>query len=127
MIKYKMAFTVPAEVLFGLLAKVLPIEDLSVEELVERPPPAKPKMVAAPKQIERKKRRKPAHEIQLDRGANGIILELFADGRPHRAVELKPLFEARGLSSNGVGSALEKLKRRGLVSQPEMGLWRKVG
>ena len=32
MIKYKLAFTIDSETLFGILSKFLPIEDLTVEE-----------------------------------------------------------------------------------------------
>ena len=33
-VKFKLGFTVSAETLFGLLSKMLPIEDLSVEEVL---------------------------------------------------------------------------------------------
>jgi hypothetical protein len=134
MIKYRLGFTIPAEVLFGLLSKVLPIEDLHVEEIVAAtppPPPAKVKRVAPPSalppQFEREKR-VPRKGVRLDikSGANAIVMELFSDDKPHRAIELKSLFAARGLSHNGVGSALEKLKKRGLVFQPALGLWQRV-
>jgi hypothetical protein len=125
MIKYRLSFVMPGEVLFGLLAKVLPIEDLSVEEIA--PTPAKLKAKTAPQLVEHKKKRaSPKGRLNIKQGANAIVLELFSDDRPHQAIELKPLFAARGLSANGVGSALEKLKRRGLVFQPGLGLWQRV-
>ena len=37
-VKFKLGFTVSAETLFTLMSKLLPIEDLSVEEVIERPP-----------------------------------------------------------------------------------------
>lgn len=36
-VKFKLGFTVSAETLFTLLSKMLPIDDLSVEEVVEPP------------------------------------------------------------------------------------------
>ena len=37
-VKFKIAFTINAETLFTLASKLLPIEDLSIEEVVERQP-----------------------------------------------------------------------------------------
>ena len=36
-VKFKIGFTVPAETLFGMMAKFLPIEDLHVEEVIDHP------------------------------------------------------------------------------------------
>jgi hypothetical protein len=121
MIKYRLAFTMPAETLFALMAKVLPIEDLSVEEIA--PTPARPKLVAQ-RRLEKPPRKKSNRGgPNLKTGANSIIMELLADGAGHAANELKPMFKARGLSENGVGSALEKLRRRGVIHHPAVGLW----
>jgi hypothetical protein len=128
MIKYRLNFTVPAETLFALMAKVLPIEDLSVEEIVVHAPPAK-KVAQPPQsqpQLVKPKIKRDRGGPNMKAGANAIIMELFSDGKGHRATELKALFAARGLSANGVGSALEKLKKRGFVSQPELGLWQRT-
>ena len=37
-IKYKLAFTIDSETLFGILSKFLPVQDLSVEEVPDVPP-----------------------------------------------------------------------------------------
>ncbi len=130
--KLKIGFTVSAETLFGLMAKVLPIENFHVEEILEREPLAprrmeelaRPAASATAKKRPRRNTRRGA--IDLKAGANEIVLALLSDGEPHRAAELKPLFQARGYAPTGVGSRLEKLRDFGVVFQPEFGLWQKV-
>ena len=61
--------------------------------------------------------------LSLDTGANAVILELLADGKPHRAAEMQPLMSARGYAPTGVGSRLDRLKKHGAVFQPDFGLW----
>jgi hypothetical protein len=117
MIKYRLAFTIPAETLFGLVAKVLPIEDLSVEEIVEQ-------RTAVTPQIERPKRkRKHFARANLETGVNAIVLGVLSDGKAHPTSEFKPAMARQGYSAAGSGSALEKLKKRGLIHQPDFGMW----
>ena len=127
MVKFKVKFTIPAETLFGLLAKVLPIEDLHVEELVERPTPAALSQIAQ-RVISgnAKTRRKRAAPMDLNNGVNGVIMRHLAEGKPHRANEMKPLLLAAGFSANSGGSRLAMLAEHGHVFQPELGLWQLV-
>jgi len=118
MIKYRLAFTIPAETLFGLMAKVLPIEDLSVEEIVE------PRSVVTP-QIERPqfKRKRSAPPPNLKAGVNAIVLGILSDGKAHPTSEIKPAMAKQGYAAAGAGSELEKLRKRGLIYQPDFGAW----
>jgi hypothetical protein len=134
-VKYRLNFVMSADVLFGLLARVLPVEELNVEEIAPVPVKEKPARITHDPAIRFDKRfdapkpkRKPRDRggPNLKAGANAIIMDLLSDGESHKANELNPLFKARGLSENGVGSALEKLRRRGLVHHPEVGLWAKT-
>jgi hypothetical protein len=125
-VKFKIGFTIPAETLFGLLAKVLPIDDLHVEELVVGTPVLK----AAPAPVMRaiskpKKGKRRSAGMDLDAGVNAVILRHLSDDQPHRAAELKPLLVAVGYSANSVGSRLQKLHDMGVVFQPELGLWQR--
>jgi hypothetical protein len=126
-VRFKVAFTIPAETLFGLLARVLPIEDLSVAEVIEHPPikaaptPRVQHAIGKPKLKLKRDRARAPNDLSL--GLNGIILSYLADGKPHRAVEIKAPLAAAGFSPNSVGSALNRLAERKLVFQPEMGLW----
>lgn len=130
-VKYRLNFVMSADVLFGLLARVLPVEELNVEEIAPVPVRAKPAArithdpaIRFDKRFDQpKKKQRGRGGPNLKAGANLIIMELMADGKGHAANELKPLFRAQGLSENGVGSALEKLKKQGLLHQPQMGRW----
>jgi hypothetical protein len=128
-VKFKIGFTIPAETLFGLLAKVLPIEDLQVEELlVEKTvqprvaPAPRLETLAKPKKKVKRRFRGPI----LSQGINAIILNHLADDKPHRADELKPLLLAVGFSANSVGSRLQSLREAGVVFQPELGFWQRT-
>lgn len=132
MVKFRLGFTISAETLFALMSKVLPIDDLSVEELPPAPIPKhniaqQVKRLGAdslmpPKQQHRKKR--PNRGLNLKQGINGIILAHMADGQPHREVDLRPLLKAGGYSENSVASRLQSLKEHGVVRQLGRGEWR---
>jgi hypothetical protein len=129
-VKFKIGFTIDAETLFGIVSKFLPLENLAVEEVVERkerrperpPAPLPPRRIkhlpARPKTVNRK-----MGEVDLHTGVNAIVMKLFSDGKPHRAIELKPLMKAQGYSDSGVGSRLDRLKFHNVVFQPELGFW----
>jgi hypothetical protein len=131
-VKFKIGFTIDGETLFGMIAKFLPVEDLQVEEVGPRVVPvATVATVATVARVARlvapisppRERRRGRVPMQLDQGANAIIIKALADGKPHSAGALKPLFRAAGYADSGVGSRLDKLKDAGVVHQPEFGLW----
>jgi hypothetical protein len=124
-VKFKIGFIMDAETLFGMLTKFLPVQDLHVEEVIERPapefvPPMKPKVLI---QSKPKRKRRPSKPVDLHAGINRIIIEAMADGQPHRAVELKPLLEKGGYSPNSVSSRLQNLEQHGAVKQLGDGTW----
>lgn len=123
-VKFRLGFTVEAQTLFALMSKLLPIENLHVEELIER----EPKLAIAAHRTALPKRRGGTRGfgsrggVKIDAGANLIVIEALSNG-PRRAAELKPLLKARGFSPSGVGSCLSKLRKAGVVEQPELGVW----
>jgi hypothetical protein len=144
-VKFKVGFTIDAQVLFGMLSKFLPVDDLHVEEVIEQPTPDPairfdrrfdlPKS-SKPKQYKQKQKRAiRSHSARvhptrtqgggpnLKEGSNAVVLELLSDGKPHRAVEMKPLFAARGYAPTGSAARLGKLRDFGVIFQPEVGLW----
>jgi hypothetical protein len=128
-VKFRLGFTLSAETLFGLMAKMLPIEDLQVEEVPEILPKIgkveKIAQLSGPKiRPERPRGNRYSNGPILDRGGNAIVLKLLSDGLPHSAHELKPLFTAAGYAPSGVGSRLDKLKEVNVIHQPDYGLWR---
>jgi hypothetical protein len=128
--KFKVGFTMSAETLFGLIAKMLPLDDLQVEEVAERLPAAKVEKItqlSGPKNRPKKPPRPRGNRYSkgpiLDGGCNKIVMDLLSDGKMHRAYELKSLFEASGYSPSGVGSRLDKLRDANIIHQPEFGFW----
>jgi hypothetical protein len=124
MIKYRLSFVMPGEVLFGLLAKVLPIEELSVEEIA--PTPAKLKIKTAPQLVKPKLKRAPrasGYAPNLEAGTNAATLKVLADGQVHRTKEIKKAFVATGYNPNGTGSTIERLRKWGLIRRVSEGHW----
>ena len=136
MIKYRLGFTMSAETLFALMAKVLPIEDLSVEEIA--PTPVREKRIThdpairfdkrfdAPKPKLKRKfgARAPGYKPNLEAGTNAIILKVLADGQIHRTREIKDGFLAAGYNPNGTGSSIERQRKWGLIEKAGIGQWR---
>ena len=134
MVKFRLGFTISAETLFLLMSKMLPIDDLAVEEVMEAAPRQQHNLKAQLKHLGQdslmpppKKQHKPQKRrrgVDLKRGINGIILTALSDGGTHRAVDLQPLLRAAGFSENSVSSRLQQLKEHGVVRQVGMGTWR---
>lgn len=140
-VKFKIGFTITPDILFGIIAKVLPLEDLHIEQIVDAPildPDIrkfdKVSLAALQLRAERKQhnaakrkspkyyKKRPSIPLQLDKGINAIILGLLKLG-PRKAVELKgPLLES-GFSPNSVGSRLQNLEKHGIVVQMGDGKW----
>jgi hypothetical protein len=131
-VKFKIGFQIDAETLFGIIAKFLPLENLSVEEVIDRPPMSAPRTLAtatlSPRRIPqlikpKRARNKRGEGPNLEEGVNAVIVKLLSDGQPHRAVEAKALVAAQGYASSGIGSRLDRLREHKVVFQPEIGLW----
>lgn len=127
MVKFKVGFEIGAETLFGMLAKMLPIDNLHVEEMIERQPMNGAQIANGVKHgpTARKKRRI-SKGVDLTRGVNGIVMGILNDGQPHRAVEMYGPLKEAGFSENSVSSRLQALRERGLVENIGMGTWRRT-
>ena len=117
-VNFKVGFTISGETLFALFAKMLPIDDLSVEEIPAHKPPAKP--IALPRKPQARKKNNP---MRLKMGINGIILTAMRD-KPLRALQMKPLIVAAGFSANSINSRLEALRLKGIIERVGDGTWR---
>jgi hypothetical protein len=127
-VKFKIGFTITPEVLFGIIGKVLPLENLHIEQLVEAPMPdpairfdrrfdlPKPKKLKKPK-------KKPSIPLNLEKGINKIMITALQT-RPHKAIEIKPMLISGGYSGNSVGSRLQNLETHGVVERMQNGYWR---
>lgn len=123
-VKFKVAFTMSAETLFLIMAKVLPIEDLHVEEVPEHKTIKVEKIARLSGPENRLKRRHRYNGPALEGGLNGVILKALEDGQSHRYAELKQAVNAAGYAGSGIGSKLSKLRKLKAVHQPDLGLWR---
>lgn len=128
-VKYRIGFQIDAETLFGLIAKFLPLDNLSVEEVVERhaPMPRQAKL-APPKKAAKQKRapRRAGYALNIVDGVNGVIMAALADGEPHRFQALANLVAEAGYARTGIGSKLTRLLEHKFVIREGPGLWRKV-
>lgn len=124
-VKFKIGFTIPSETLIELIGKFLPIEDLEVEEIVERQPKLPLHAIAhAVDHTEKVKKKRYTPGPNLKKGINGILITALSDG-PKRAAQLQPLLKAAGYSEGSVNSRLEFLRSFGLVEPVGDGNWRK--
>ena len=122
-VKFKLGFTVSAETLFGLLSKMLPIEDLSVEEVlsrVETTPRLAPTQRSAIAKPVRAKRR--GQELNLKEEINGVLVRALENG-PLRSSELRSFLTKAGFSANSTSSRLEHLEKHQIVVNND-GVWR---
>ena len=126
-IKYKLGFTIDSEVMFMLLSKFLPIQDLSVEEVVvPTPDPAIrfDKQFDLPKRAPQVRRKKGnGYALNLYVGCNAIIMTVLADGELHSGTDIAPNMLAAGYATNGLYGRLDRLRRHGYIVRPRSGYW----
>jgi hypothetical protein len=126
-IKYKLGFTIDSEALFGILAKFLPVSDLSVEEvpMVERQLKRAdlPELLAS---IKPKSKRKKARrgECDLTQGVNAIIMGVLADRQTHTYSELRAAIAETTYSANGSGARIGQLVASGYINKLSAGRYR---
>jgi hypothetical protein len=142
--KYKIGFVGEAEVLFAMMAKLLPLDHVTVEEVA--PPTPQPTRVLAQQLVRhldapksetfvskqtgktyyknKQYKREPPIPMDLTRGINRIIMEALAHGMARSAIDLRPLVKKGGFSANSVGSRLQKLEVKGVVERMGDGTWR---
>ena len=135
-IKYKIGFTIDAETLFTLMSKLLPIDNVKIDEMVERTPDpnveriSKVERLVAAGRIAQPRahgayRKKPSRPMDLTKGVNKIIMDILANG-PHSANDMRDAMEATGYSPNSIGSRLQNLEKNGVVKRAGQGKWRRV-
>ena len=121
-VKFKIGFVIDGETLFGLISKFLPLENLSVEEVVARPHPVAPRLATPQPKLKRRRRTK---GIDLENGLNAIILRILSDGEPHALKEVEQAIAATGkFSPNSLGSRITALFNHGMIERASPGHWR---
>lgn len=125
-VKFKIGFTIDAETLFDIVSKFLPLENLSVEEVVERPErpstPRLPKAVAARIKADTPKIKRRRKSVDAGGGQLKVIVDhLRAIGGVAVYGEIGDALQAAGFSKAGVGSALKRALENGIVRKHERG------
>lgn len=115
-VKFQVGFTIDAETLFGLIAKFLPVENLAVEEVIERKPAPIPRIANAAL-----KKQKPYPRTPRNRPATGGerfagVRPLFGHG-PVRLSDIRQAFRDQGFSANGLSSAVTQWLKGGLIER----------
>jgi hypothetical protein len=123
-VKFRIGFDITGETVFAMIAKMLPIENLSVMEL----PPTVPSRLSTPTPRlhgpKPQRHKRPLTGPNLKKGINGIIMTELREG-PKRASHFEPRIIAGGWSRNSINSRLEALRGFGVIIN-ENGLWRLV-
>jgi len=128
-VKFKIGFQIDAETLFSIIAKFIPLDNLTVEEVFERPhgERAQPRLAATPRLMGAMKRtsERPRASLRTSfaEGMNGVILGAFDDGEPHSYGELKRLISAAGYSGSGIGSRIARLVEVGALTRTGVGAY----
>lgn len=122
-VRFKIGFTIDAETLFSIVAKFLPLEDLSVKEvgLGRTPAPRAPKQMELAAPVKKAQRRR---TMNAQGGAGAVVLAALADGQPHAYRELQQAMTAAGFSGSGFGSLGVRLLKHRLIERAGMGVYR---
>jgi hypothetical protein len=123
-VKFRVGFTLTGETLFELIAKMLPIENLSVEELAPARHAEPTPRLAKPAKKTRRQRPNPGPDLK--KGINRIIVEMLEGASSLRAVDFEPQVERAGYTRNSVSSRLEALKAHKVVEKLPDGTWRLI-
>ena len=117
-VKFRIGFEIEAEALFEIMAKFLPIDNLTVEEARAHPPApriAREPTIAAPV-------RRRGRAIKVTEGMGGVALAAMAHG-PIRYRDIRVALKGAGYSGKGVGSLLARLIKHGLVVKVSAGVY----
>jgi hypothetical protein len=121
-VKFRVGFDIDGETLFSMIAKMLPIGNLSVEELT--PPRAEVARIPHTPTKHRQPRANPGPNLKA--GINRIIVEMLENGKALHAVDFEPAVKKGGYTANSVSSRLDALKRLGVLEKLPDKTWRLV-
>jgi hypothetical protein len=125
-VKFNIGFTIDAETLFSIVSKFLPLENLSIEEVVERPERhSAPRVSKVAAMLARADTPKIKRRQRQNAGVNGGQLKVIADhlraNGPASHSEIGYALKAAGFSKLGAGSALKRMLDQGVIRKHERG------
>jgi hypothetical protein len=122
-VKFKIAFTIDAKTLFAYLSQALPtLQDLHVEEVIERPIQETFGNLVKPKIIKKTIKSK-TKTFNLTEGLNKILISVLSDGEVHYTNDFNEQVLKTKYAINSIQSRLASLKKYGVVMQPRTGHW----
>jgi hypothetical protein len=131
MTKYKIGFTIQAETLFAMMAKMLPIDDVKIQEFIESPPEKQSKVaqqviaaLGAPQQGKSKEKHfyHPSGKTCQD-----FILE-FLQKRPSATwAEMSHFLVSLGYNKSSVNNAVSRLVEKKFIERVTTGVYRMAG
>jgi hypothetical protein len=120
-VKFRLGFTVDAQTMFSLMAKLLPIEDLNVEELIEheaiRPAPR----IAKPQAQVRKPYTRTRRGDPPTGGGRFAAIKPALELGPLTLPEIRAILIKAGFAANGLSSAITAWRGFGLIEKIEYG------
>jgi hypothetical protein len=122
-VKFRLGFTVDAQTMFSLMAKLLPIEDLHVEELIEAPHAPAPRIAKPQAQVRKPDTRARRGEPPTGGQRFAILQPAFAKG-PLTFKEMQDLLSQAGFAGTGLGSAVSAWTRYGFIERSGPGRYR---
>jgi DNA-binding PadR family transcriptional regulator len=121
--KLKIGFTIGAETLFSILSKMLPIENLKVEEIMEPISPTMAMKFTNGASTQHTIPEQRTTHINLKTGINKVILDMLENG-PHHAIDFRKSLSNAGYSPNSISSRLQNLEKHGVVKRIGDGAWK---
>lgn len=127
-VKFNMHIRIGADEFMNMIARYLPFELQSIEEIVELPmPKAPPAVVALAHRFKARAKQRSRRNIgpDLTKGMNRAVIAALESG-PRTAAELKAALVKGGFSPNSTASQMRKLVDYDIVRRIDRGVWELV-
>lgn len=124
-VKFKVGFTIQAETLFSIIAKMLPIENLHVEEIIEhqeiKTQSRIAKLVAKMPQVKDSTRR---FVHPTGKRVQDFIVEFMEKQSTANWKELSDLIESQGYHKSSINNGLNRLIEAKIIKRTGVGMYK---
>jgi predicted DNA-binding protein YlxM (UPF0122 family) len=133
-VKFQIGFTITSETLFAMMSKFLPIEDLSVQEILEQPKikqSAIAKLIEEnrPKMISDKKKRMARFKHESGRTLQSLVEEAMAKN-PDKLYgwgELSEFAYSFGFHKSSINNAITRMILQKVIEKAKPGMYKLSG